>query len=80
MHKEEIIKILSNYKNEYAEKYGIQKIGFFGPIARDDMREDNDVDVVVNISDADLFYLSGSKMSLRKSYRNLLILLHTGKT
>lgn len=32
MRKDEIIKILSSYKNEYAEKYGIEGIGVFGSI------------------------------------------------
>ena len=66
MRKDEIIKILSNYKNEYAEKYGIQKIGVFGSVARDDIRESSDVDVVVDISDADLFLLVGIKNELEE--------------
>jgi len=66
MYKEEIIKILSNYKNEYAEKYGIQKIGVFGSVARDDNREGSDVDIVVDISNADLFLLVGIKYELEE--------------
>ena len=32
MSKEEIIKILRSYKNEYAEKYGINEIGVLGSV------------------------------------------------
>lgn len=66
MYKEEILKILSNYKNEYAKKYGIQKIGIFGSVARNDIREGSDVDIVVDISDADLFLLVGIKNELEE--------------
>ena len=66
MRKEEIVKILSKYKNEYAKKYGIEKIGIFGSVARDDIRENSDVDIVVNISEADLFLLVGIKNELEE--------------
>ena len=80
MHIEEIIRILHRYKNEHAEKYGIQRIGVFGSAVRDDIREGSDVDVVVNILEADLFLLVGIKNELEESFRNLLILLHTERT
>lgn len=66
MSKEEIIKILRIYKNEHAEKYGINGIGVFGSVVRDDIREDSDVDVIVNISEADLFLLAGIKNELEE--------------
>lgn len=44
--KEEIIKILSSYKNEYTEKYGIEGIGAFSSVVCDEVREDSDADVV----------------------------------
>lgn len=66
MSKEEIIKILRSYKNEYAEKYGINGIGVFGSVIHDNIREGSDVDVVVNISEADLFLLVGIKNELEE--------------
>ncbi len=66
MTKNEIIEILRDYKNEFAEQYGILDIGVFGSVARDEFREDSDVDVVVRISKPDLFLLVGIKDELEK--------------
>lgn len=68
MRKEEIIKILSSYKNENAEKYGIEGIGVFGSVVRDEVREDSDVDVVIRISEPDLFKLVGIKNELEERF------------
>jgi len=64
MSKNDIIKILRNYKNDFAEQYNIVTIGIFGSIARDEAGEDSDVDVVINISEPDLFMLAGIKNDL----------------
>ena len=69
MGKKEIIEILDNYKKEFAEKYGILKIGVFGSTARDEAGENSDVDVVVQISEPDLFMLVGIKNDLEERLR-----------
>ncbi|MBU1053093.1 MAG: nucleotidyltransferase domain-containing protein [Proteobacteria bacterium] len=66
MHKKEIIEILRNYKKEFAKQYGIQGIGVFGSVSRDEAGEDSDVDVVVRISKPDLFLLAGIKSDLEE--------------
>jgi len=66
MGKKEIIEILRNFKQEYAEQYGILTIGIFGSIARGEGSEDSDVDVVVHITEPDLFMLAGIKHDLEK--------------
>ncbi|RJP82687.1 MAG: nucleotidyltransferase [Desulfobacteraceae bacterium] len=66
MDKKEIIKILRIYKKEFSEQYGIQNIGIFGSAARDEIRKDSDVDVVVHISKPDLFMLVGIKNELEE--------------
>jgi len=66
MGKKEIIEILRNYKKEYAARYGILTIGIFGSIARGEGSEDSDVDVVVRITEPDLFMLAGIKHDLEK--------------
>jgi hypothetical protein len=68
MGKKEIIEILSAYKKEYAEQYNILEIGVFGSVARDDIREGSDVDVVVRISKPDLFKLVGIKSELEELF------------
>lgn len=66
MGKKEIIEILRDYKNEYAEQYSIQEIGVFGSVARDEIRDDSDVDVVIHIQRPDLFKLVGIKQELEE--------------
>lgn len=69
MGKKEIIEILDNYKKEFAEQYGILKIGVFGSTARDEAGENSDVDVVIQISEPDLFMLVGIKNDLEERLR-----------
>ncbi len=66
MGQKEIIEILRNYKKEYAEQYGILTIGVFGSIARGEGKEDSDVDVVLRITEPDLFMLAGIKNDLEE--------------
>lgn len=66
MGKNEIIEILKGYKKEYSDQYGLLEIGIFGSVARDEIKEDSDVDVVVHISKPDLFMLAGIKQDLEE--------------
>ena len=66
MGQKEIIKILHNYKKEYAERYGILTIGVFGSMARGEEKEGSDVDVVLRIAEPDLFMLAGIKHDLEE--------------
>ena len=45
--KQTYLNILQKFKQEYAEKYGIERIGLFGSIARGEHTDQSDVDVVV---------------------------------
>ena len=69
MGKAEIIEILRAYKKELAKKYGIIEIGVFGSVARDEVGKDSDVDVVVRISNPDLFMLVGIKNELEERFQ-----------
>lgn len=66
MSKRDIIEILRNYKKEVADQYDIHTIGIFGSVARDEAGEDSDVDVVIRISEPDLFMLAGIKNDLEE--------------
>ena len=66
MRKKDIINILSDYKKEFAEEYGILEIGVFGSVAREEALESSDVDVVIRIAKPDLFMLVGIKQDLEK--------------
>jgi len=66
MERKEIIAVLKDYKEEFAEQYGIQEIGIFGSVARDETRGESDVDVFVRILKPDLFMLAGIKQDLEE--------------
>lgn len=68
MNKKEIVKILQEYKAANAERYKIQAMGIFGSVARDEFWEGSDVDVVLQISEPDLFLLVGIKNDLEERF------------
>jgi len=55
MGKDEIIAVLREYKREHAEEYGILALGVFGSVARDEAREDSDVDICIQTRTPDAF-------------------------
>lgn len=66
MGRKDILKLLSDYKNEVANEYHILKIGIFGSVARSEAKEDSDVDIVIRVSEPDFFMLAGIKEDLEK--------------
>lgn len=66
MKRDEIILVLRKFKEMNPERYSILKIGVFGSAARDDMREESDIDVVVELAEPDLFKLIGIKQDLEE--------------
>ncbi|MCP4551382.1 MAG: nucleotidyltransferase [Bacteroidetes bacterium] len=64
MGKKDIIRILKNYKREFANQYNILTIGIFGSVARGEAGDESDVDIVVRISEPDFFILAGIKNDL----------------
>lgn len=75
MNRNRIINILREYKASYAEQYKIQAVGIFGSAARDDFREDSDIDVVLRISEPDLFMLVGIKNDLEERFHRQVDLI-----
>lgn len=57
MERENLLAILREFKNNYAEKYGILEIGVFGSTARDEAREDSDVDIFIKTKTPNPFIL-----------------------
>ena len=61
MMKEDIKRILQNYKKTLENKYGIKKLGFFGSFSRDEATEKSDIDIYIefDMEKIDLYkYLS----------------------
>ena len=61
--KDEIIAILRNFKEEFGERYGIEKLGLFGSVARGEQKEDS-----VKLQDPDYFTRMEIKESLEERF------------
>ena len=57
MNRDEILRILREFKRDYAAQYGIFELGVFGSVARGTAGEQSDVDVCVKTQTPDLFLL-----------------------
>ena len=64
MTRDDILTILREFKRDYAEKYGILEIGIFGSFARDEAREDSDVDICIKTRTPNPFVLVHIKEDL----------------
>jgi len=69
MTRSEILEILKKYKNENADKYGINNIGLFGSVSKDEEKNESDIDIIIETAEPDLFMLVHIKDELE-------ILLH----
>ncbi|MBW1759326.1 MAG: nucleotidyltransferase domain-containing protein [Deltaproteobacteria bacterium] len=63
MKRERALSELREHKQEL-KKYGVTKLGIFGSVARDEAREESDVDVVVKLKTPDLFLMVDLKEKL----------------
>jgi predicted nucleotidyltransferase len=50
MRRERIIRILKEQQKTLVEQYGVDRLSLFGSAARDEAREDSDVDLLVEFS------------------------------
>ena len=66
MRTNEIILSLRRFKERNQNKYRIKRIGIFGSAARDTMKEQSDIDVVVELEKQDLFNIIGIKQDLEE--------------
>ena len=67
MNREGIIRFISKHKTEFEQKFGVTRIGLFGSYARGEVREDSDIDIVVELKKPDLFNLIGIKQIIEES-------------
>ncbi len=67
--RETVLQELRRLKPDFEKRYGVTKIGIFGSFARNEIREDSDVDVVVEMNEPDLFYMVHIKEALEQRFR-----------
>ncbi|MDR0327728.1 MAG: nucleotidyltransferase domain-containing protein [Planctomycetaceae bacterium] len=66
--REDILQILRDNKERFAEKYGVTKLGLFGSFARNEATEESDVDVCVEMP-PNFFSVAAVREELESSFR-----------
>lgn len=74
--RDEILEILRRHKAEFAERYGVTALGVFGSVARDEAKEESDVDVVVRMRQPKLFFMVHIKEALEGDSRRKVDIIH----
>ncbi len=65
MQREQVLKILSMHKQELVTKYGVRRLGIFGSVARDEIKANSDIDIIVEMP-PDLFQMVHMKEELEQ--------------
>ena len=68
MERIEVLKILKKYKIENTEKYGINNLGIFGSLSRDEGEDESDIDIVIETLEPDLFKIIHIKEELEELF------------
>ena len=55
MNKENVLKLLSEFKQKNSEEYKISELGIFGSVAKEKNNSNSDIDIVVKTMEANLF-------------------------
>ncbi len=63
-----VLRELKKHLSQLERMYGVTKIGVFGSAARDELRQNSDIDVVVEMKEPDMFYLVHIKEELEKDF------------
>ncbi len=66
MKRNDILHTLARFRDLKKDEFGIVRIGVFGSVARDEITDASDVDVVVKLDRPDLFTLVGIKQELEE--------------
>lgn len=66
MKRDDILRTLVRFRDIKQDEFGIVRIGVFGSVARDEITDISDVDVVVELDRPDLFTLIGIKQELEE--------------
>jgi uncharacterized protein len=66
MSRAEILKILKAFRDDCGEQYGIISLGIFGSVARDQIKADSDVDIVLKTQTPDPYNIVHIKDQLQQ--------------
>ncbi|MDP3302424.1 MAG: nucleotidyltransferase domain-containing protein [Sulfuricurvum sp.] len=68
MQKDQALEVLKQFKNDFAEQFGILRIGLFGSTARNEATSNSDIDIVVETRTPDMFAIVHAKNQLEKLF------------
>lgn len=66
---QDCIQKLGHFKETFASKYGIIKLGIFGSVARNENTEDSDIDIVVEVKTVSLQLMYELKEALKQLFQ-----------
>ena len=66
MEREKIIQFLKKFKEKNKNNYHIKSLGIFGSVAKNKANDNSDIDIVVKLTNQDLFDLIGIKQDLEE--------------
>ena len=79
LRRDEVIEVLRRHKAEFSERYCVTGLGVFGSVARDNATEASDVDVVVEMTNPDLFFMVHIKETLEEEFHRPVDVVSYGK-
>ena len=65
---QDCIQKLHDFKSDFGTKYGILRLGIFGSVARQQNREDSDIDIVVEVEKPTLSLMYELREMLKKLF------------
>ncbi|MDD2781187.1 nucleotidyltransferase domain-containing protein [Sulfuricurvum sp.] len=68
MQKDQALDILKQFKNDFADHFGIVRIGLFGSTVRNEATPNSDIDVVVETKTPDMFAIVHAKNTLQELF------------
>ncbi|MBX3728173.1 MAG: nucleotidyltransferase domain-containing protein [Candidatus Sumerlaeia bacterium] len=66
MNRDQALSILRECKPAFERKYSVRRLGLFGSVARDEARDDSDIDVVIDLPPHDLWTMVGLRLELEE--------------
>ncbi|OQA03789.1 MAG: Nucleotidyltransferase domain protein [Planctomycetes bacterium ADurb.Bin401] len=67
--RETILNELRKMKPDLARRYGVTKLGIFGSLARNEIHDNSDIDVVLEMREPNLFYMVHIKEALEEYFQ-----------
>lgn len=67
--REAILDELRKMKPDFARRYGVTRLGLFGSLARNEIHDGSDIDVVLEMREPNLFYMVHIKETLEEYFQ-----------